>query len=107
MKNLSDLVVGDKVIITFCGDRIISTVDKVTDILIFAGHSSYSKTDGVALIGGRRDPTNTIEVATKEKINDILRDRLKDEVIQKIEDFDFDVLSYEQLKQINQILDSK
>lgn len=105
MKNLSDLVVGDKVIIHFCGDKIISTVDKVTDTLIFAWHSSYSKIDGVALMYGRRDFTHTIEVATEEKINDILRNRIKDEVIEKIEDFD--VLSYEQLKQINQILDSR
>lgn len=107
MKKLSDLVVGDKVIVVFYGDKIITKVDKVTDTLIFVGNFSYSKTDGVSLVYGREDRTNRIEVATEARVYDILRNKLKDEVTDKIENFDFDVLSYEQLKQINQILDNK
>lgn len=105
-KKLSDLVIGDKVIVSFCGDKIISTVDKVTDTLIFVNGTSYSKNDGVSIYFGRNDYTDRIEVATEEKNQMIEKNKLKDEIINEINDFDFDSLNYEQIKQMHQILNN-
>ena len=106
MKELKDLVAGDKVLITSRYYRRIAKVDKVTKTQIIANNARYRRDSGWQC-GSDNWDRKSISVPTEKEILDVKEENLRKILIHTISSFDFERLSTDELKQLYNIIKGK
>lgn len=106
MKELKDLVEGDKVLVTGMYHRRIAKVDKVTKTQIVVDNARFRRNSGWQC-GGDIWDMKSISVPTEKEISDIKEENLRNTLIYSISSFDFKRLSTDELKQVYNIVKDK
>lgn len=100
-KKISDLQVGDKVILHCRYYDKVSVVSRLTNTLIIVEGTKYRKENGLAY---ERHNYTSIDIATQDKIDAINAKKLRNDLIYKIQKFNFHSLSMDKLQQIDKII---
>ena len=106
MKELKDLVVGDKVLVTGTFNRRIAKVDKVTKNKIVIDNARFRRDSGCQC-GGDSWNRKSISVPTEKEISDFKEENFRKELLYAISSFDFNRLSTDELKQLYNIVKAK
>lgn len=106
MKELKDLVAGDKVLVVGVSCRRIAKIDKVTKTQIVVNNARFRRDSGWQC-GGDRWSRKSISVPTEKEISDIEEENLRKALIYVISSFDFKRLSTDELKQVYNIVKGK
>ena len=106
MKELKDLVVGYKVLVTGTLYRRIAKVDKVTKTQIVIDNARFRRDSGWQC-GSDRWNIRKISVPTENEISDIKEENFRKELLYTISSFDFKRLSTDELQQVYNIVKGK
>lgn len=106
MKELKDLVAGDKVLVTGMSCRRITEIDKVTKTQIVVSNTRFRRDSGWQC-GGDRWNVKRISVPTEKEISEIKEEILRKKLIFAISSSDFKHLSIAELEQVYNIIKGK
>ena len=106
MKELKDLVAGDKVLVVGVSCRRIAKIDKVTKTQIVVNNARFRRDSGWQC-GSDRWNVRKISVPTEKDISDVEEENLRKALIYVISFSDFERLSTDELKQVYNIVKSK
>lgn len=106
MKELKDLVAGDKVLVTGMSYKRIAKINKVTKTQIVVDNARFRRDSGWQC-GSDRWNVRKISVPTEKEISDVKEENLRRTLVYAISSFDFKRLSTDKLKQVYNIVKDK